>query len=182
MVHHTDPDAPIRFPDTTVEPQFFDGVDDDDNLAVQGDDFSTALVEEAEEFDLEDLLATSMKVVREGAKVKEARKALAYGGMNAEERAVIEAAVRKYELEREWTAEANVLMFNSQYCSGCGCVHSHLVGKFQRQSHRLNSISRWVVALADSNLPNEVKQNLETVDICVNCMDTHGWENQDEPK
>jgi hypothetical protein len=119
-----------------------------------------------------------MTAVRQEQATKEARKRLARGDVGEAERLAIEATVRKWDMERVWTAEASVAWFAVQQCA-CGGKHKHFVGYFQRQSHRTSKIMRWQRTDASgvmlSNLPKELKEEIEQVTICSECCGISGW-------
>lgn len=126
-----------------------------------------------EEFCLDTLLADSLKAVEQDQRIQASRKRLAKGGLEDAERLAIEATVRKWELERLWTPQASVMMFEVQVCNGCGTRHQHLAGYFQRQSHKTSQIERWQKIDASqatiSPLPREVKENVTDVPVCYSC-------------
>lgn len=141
-----------------------------------GDPTDTDIQEVAsleEEFCLDTLLSDSLKAVEQGQKAKEARKRLAKGGLSDGERIAIEATVNKWELERLWNAQASVMLFGVQHCTGCGGNHRHFAGYFQRQSHKTSLIMRWqridASQVAASALPKEVKEDVVEVSVCYDC-------------
>jgi len=143
------------------------------------DNFPDAEDPSAGNFSLDSLLAESMSAVRQEQATKEARKRLARTDCSDADRLAAEALVKKWDLERVWTAEASVAWFAVQQCSVCGCAHEHFIGYFERQSHRTSKIMRWqridAAAVAVSKLPRELKEEVERVDLCSVCCHTSGW-------
>ena len=65
-------------------------------------------------FDLDSLLADSMKSKEEAAQVKRMRTTLATQHLSKEERAELKSTVANWETKREWLAKASVLVFSTQ--------------------------------------------------------------------
>lgn len=128
------------------------------------------------DFSLDDLLTESLETIAESAAVKANRKKLKDTRLTKAEREAIEAKIRGWELAREWTPKASVAMFHLQKCY-CGSVHSIFSGMFQRQSHRVSAIERWVPAndIADTGLPKEHKAHMTAVAVCIDCADSQGF-------
>lgn len=128
-------------------------------------------------FSLEDLLADSMKLKRDGEGAKLARALLAKGGLEVEARMRMQADVRAYELKVEWRSLSAVAIFRRQWCDACGLCHIQFVGYFQRQKHRNSKIDRWVKSTAQGmeGLPKETKYEEEAVEICEECAALAGY-------
>lgn len=141
--------------------------------------FNELLAEgEAESDDsfLDDLLAESVQAVEGKAKLKLNRKKLQDTRLTGVKRAELEADTRFWELAREWRAVANVVIFNTQYCTCCGSQHSTMSGFFQRQNHRQSKISRWqAVSKMDDSLARESKHTETEVEVCVDCASACAW-------
>lgn len=138
---------------------------------------------EHENMSLEGLLAESLEAQAEAALAKEIRKKQARGNLSKEEQDANNALLRQWEMKREWTAVANVLVFDRQLCSHCGTYHNVLAGFYEKHDHRnILTASRMVKVKAfEKALAKEVKYNDETVSICHTCADIQGdWELEDD--
>src|SRR5260370_30414801 len=129
-------------------------------------------------FDLDALLSESMKAKKDALAVKEARKLLSDKSIPSETKREIEATVRAWELQREWTPVAATVMIDEQCCSHCNSTHEHYAGLFQKQRHRTSKIERWIKSdpVANKGLPQEVKFTEEYVPMCSDCMSEFGWQ------
>lgn len=136
---------------------------------------SDGKVELDDMFDLNKLLNESLSAKSDQQKVKAARRKLASGAAEAEEREALAELVRSWELRREWKPVANTIMFEVQHCTHCGTEHKHLVGFFQQQEHRTSKISRWLKAAEDVALPKNQKENTSYIAICAECCAAAGW-------
>ena len=129
-------------------------------------------------FDLDALLADSLAAKAEAAKGKAIRKTLATTQLNSAERAELSEKLALWETKREWTPKANVLVLATQQCLSCGSLHTHIVGTFQRQSHRHSKIDRWIkpeVSASSNDLPKETKEEVTQVAMCFDCKEQFGW-------
>lgn len=129
-----------------------------------------------DDFSLDDLLTESLETIKESAAVKANRKKLKDTRLSKAERTAIEDKIRQWELAREWTPKASVAMFLQQTCK-CGSIHSTFSGMFQRQTHRVSAIERWVPVtdIADSGLPREHKAHTQHVLLCADCAESEGY-------
>lgn len=166
-----------------------DVTDSDDILdEIMGESQLDALMIESatlehENMSLEGLLAESLEAQAELALAKEIRKKQARGNLSKEEQDANNALLRQWEMKREWTAVANVLVFDRQLCSHCGTYHNVLAGFYEKHDHRnILTASRMVKVKAfEKALTKEVKYNDETVSICHTCADVQGdWELEDD--
>ena len=125
---------------------------------------------------LDALLGESLEVAAASKALKENRKKLSDGRLNAEEKQEIAAKIREWEATSEWKPAAVAVMFMTQACS-CGGRHTFFQGVFQRQEHRSTKVMRWIKAEtpAHLNLPKEQKHTTEAVGLCVDCVDAAGF-------
>jgi hypothetical protein len=162
----------------------------DFELVQQSDDFNSLedfdttkadadLAIASEEFSLDALLTESMESKQQRENIKASRRRISSGLSNAKEKEELQAAIRAYELKREWRACANVAMFSVQCCLSCTKSQPHFLGYFQRQEHRTSKISRWIRGdqAPIMELPKEVKENAEFVSTCMDCVTSSGWVN-----
>lgn len=128
-------------------------------------------------FDLDDLLADSMKQKSDAENAKAARALLAKGGVNAETRKRMEAEIAAHEMKVLWTAQAAVAMFHRQWCDKCDLVHVHFAGFFQRQAHKTSKIQRWIASNEQQmgSLPKETKYEDIIVATCEECAALAGF-------
>lgn len=129
-------------------------------------------------FSLDDLLSESVKYKEQKEEEKELRKKQARGGLPKAEAALI----RKWELQREWDATANVLVFQRQRCSFCGSYHNLFDGLFELHTHKRLAITRTVaVKFHEKSLPKAVRYTDSDTAICHNCADKQAeWELEDD--
>lgn len=129
-------------------------------------------------FNLDDLMADSLKAQVEAEVVKTARKKLSTRGIiNSGEREILDGIVKAWEVKREWNALALVATFEVQSCEHCGSQHSAFTGLYQRQRHRVSPIDRWVptTQIASEALPREIKAEYDSVPMCGQCLPDFGW-------
>lgn len=128
------------------------------------------------EISLDDLMAESMETIHASKAVKAARAKLKDTRTTNRERAELNEIIRKWELAREWKPQATVAMFSTQDCENCGYVQGIFVGLFQREAHRHNHTTRWVIPSAvNDSLPIERKENLTAVPMCLACVEDLGY-------
>lgn len=127
--------------------------------------------------DLDSMIAEGLGAKQKAREIKLARKKLAVGGITTAERDLYKQLVEEWELKREWTPAASVIMFDTQWCTNCGTSHRHFIGFYQRQDHKTSKISRWIASpMRDSlQLPREVKEITETIPVCSSCCAAAGW-------
>lgn len=165
-----DHDTPATAPDSSYEP----------DLTLE-DMFNEPAPAPSGLISLDDLLEESMVTVHAARAVKEGRAKLKDTRTTRKEREEIEAAIRRWELEREWKPIATVAMFQTQDCENCGYVQGIFTGLFQKEVHRYNRTTRWVVpAAVNSHLPIERKENLSAVPMCMACVEDLGYFEEDE--
>jgi len=142
---------------------------------------STRMASDA--FSLDDLLSESMELKGMQEQEKELRKKQARGNLPKAEYDANAALLRKWELQREWEATANVLVFQRQRCRSCGSYHNFFEGKFELHTHRrLHNTTRTIaVKFHDKILPKEVRYTDSDTDICHACADAQDdWELEDD--
>ena len=132
---------------------------------------------------LDDLFAESMAEARASESIRAARKAVAgergaAGGISTEEKRQLQAAIRSWEVRREWQPAAAVVMFARQQCKGCGEFHTQFLGYFQRQVHRNTKIDRWIPSIkpqSNDMLLREAKYQDSHSEMCEACADLAGF-------
>lgn len=145
-------------------------------------DLDDLLKSSMEEFSLDDLLKESLAQKRDEASVKAARSIVAKGGIDPEARKSMEASIRSWEMKREWNAEADVAMYQRQFCQKCDNYHVTFLGLFQRQSHRTSKVARWVPAgtvPAVKGLQKEAKYEDAMALMCEDCARDAGYPVED---
>lgn len=127
-------------------------------------------------FDLDNLLAESVKEQQAKEQNKKHREQLSKSFITHKERKEIEKKVVEWESVREWIPQADVAYFDVQTCQ-CGNIHTHFRGFFQKQQHRFSSTVRYVKV--DSNLNvgllKEKKLEYYPVECCINCATVKGY-------
>jgi hypothetical protein len=105
--------------------------------------------------------------------------------MNASDRDSLKADIARRTSLREWEPIAVVAMFTKQVCVSCGKTHTQFSGVFQHQVQRragileASHVERWV---RDANYPKGVnlpklqKVSVESVDMCIACAESLGYQ------
>lgn len=138
---------------------------------------------DADDFDLDGLLAGAMQSVEESKRLKEARKTVkTRSNLPHSILSELMGDIKALETKREWIPKADVAFFEVQTCKRCGNVTPLFQGLMQRQASRLNrTVNRWVKATADENqgLPKEVKTHDSESEMCHFCMPDLGYSQDD---
>ena len=133
----------------------------------------------ADDFDLDDLLAESLDLRADAAKLKDGRKTLKNkNALSGTELSELQADVARLEAAREWLPRADVVMFTIQTCQTCGNVAGVFTGFFQRQSHRsMRQLDRWVAAPECNSLglKKEIKNTEVFTPVCPCCIADFGY-------
>lgn len=126
---------------------------------------------------LEDLLAESMAATKEAQAAKAARERIKRGGLTAKEREADEERIRRWELQNEWRAVANVALFERHRCN-CGRQQTIFRQLMERQEHRhLRGSFRWQKTTASkAGLPNEIVVQKWETPMCTYCSTQAGFD------
>jgi len=126
---------------------------------------------------LDDLLAESLAATREAQQAKEARERIKRGGQSAAQQAEDAERIKRWELQNEWKAVANVALFERYRCA-CGRQQTIFRQLMTRQQHRhLRDSQRWQQAdAALTDLPNEVVVQKWETPMCPACSPQVGFE------
>lgn len=125
------------------------------------------------------ILEEAQQVKRDADSIKAARQILLRTGVDTATRKHLQDTIRSWEIRKEWTAEASVIVFARQKCECCGSFSSQFQGYAQRQRHRTTHVMRWIEAPkphGDVLLQRESKYLDSLVEICQECAEFSGWE------
>jgi len=124
--------------------------------------------------ELDELLAGALEERKVAEQVKVAR-AKAKGGFQLD--AADLERIRRWELEREWTAVANTAIFRRYQCA-CGFHATVFEGMMLEQKHRTDSHAhRWTnIEAPQAGLPNTTAIRVQETEFCQRCAAPKGFE------